>query len=321
MKAGMAERAEKSPCLPAFPALSAFARTWNHWWLRKAPPHGIAILRILFGLHLLWFFGHMLPHVPMLFSNAGITLPNDILIPQFLLPLFTPPSPLIAWIIFTVMILSLFTFTIGMGTRLSACIASILYLYYTGLSFHQGMTSFMRLFLFILIVFTFSDAGKTFSYEMWRKKGSFFAWEPGSVLTQRLIAIQITATYLGVGWQKVWLPDWQGGEILFYSFQSMWATPIAWWFLKQDFPMWVYSGMVLTVTYFETALPFGLWIRPLRKWFMIGGVLFHAGISLFLKAIWWFYPMIAAYITFFEPEDVYKFLCGCWRMDNPSRAK
>ena len=30
------------------------------------------------------------------------------------------------------------------------------------------------------------------------------------------------------------------------------------------------------------------------------------GISLFLAAIWWFYAMIAAYITFFEPEEVYE---------------
>ena len=68
--------------------------------------------------------------------------------------------------------------------------------------------------------------------------------------------------------------------------------------------MWVYSFMVLIVTYFETALPFGLWIPKVRKWFMLGGILFHLTISLFLSAIWWFYAMIAAYITFFEPETV-----------------
>ena len=277
---------------------------WNHWWFRKAPPHAIALLRIIFGAYLLFFFSLRLPHVPTLFSNAGLTLPNDLIIPEFLLPLFTPPSPLVAYGIFTILLLALFSFTIGAATRTSAGIATLLYLYELNLFFHQGMTSYIRLFLFILVLFTFSDAGKAFSYEMWAKHRSWFAWEPGSVLVQRLIAIQITATYLGVGWQKIWLPDWQGGEVLYYSFQSMWATPAAWWFVRQEFPMWVYSFMVLIVTYFETALPFGLWIPKVRKWFMLGGILFHLTISLFLSAIWWFYAMIAAYITFFEPETV-----------------
>ncbi len=279
---------------------------WNHWWFRKAPPHAMAILRILFGAYLLFFFLLKLPHVPILFSSGGLTLPNDVLIPEFLFPLFTPPSPFVAYGIFAMLLLSLLSFTLGAATRTSACIAVLLYLYYVHLSFHQGMTSYIRLFGFLLFLFTFSDAGKALSSEMRRKHGSIFAWEPGSVLTQRLIAIQITATYLGVGWQKVWLPDWQGGEVLYYSFQSMWATPAAWWFVRQEFPMWVYSSMVLLVTYFETALPFGLWIPSVRKWFMLGGVLFHVTISLFLSAIWWFYAMIAAYITFFEPEEVYE---------------
>ncbi len=279
----------------------------------------MAILRMLFGGYLLFFFLLKLPHVPTLFSNEGLTLPNDLVIPEFLLPLFTLPSPLLAYCIFAILLLSLFTFMIGAATRTSATIASLLYLYYLYLQLHQGMTSYVRLFLFILILFTFSDAGKAFSYEMWRKHRSFLAWEPGGVLVQRLIAIQITATYLGVGWQKVWLPDWQGGEVLYYSFQSMWATPLAWWFVRQEFPMWVYSFMVLIVTYFETALPFGLWIPKLRKWFMLGGILFHLTVSLFLAAIWWFYAMIAAYITFFEPENVYSFLQK-WIPSSPPRS-
>ncbi|MEK7137232.1 MAG: HTTM domain-containing protein, partial [Patescibacteria group bacterium] len=260
-------------------------------------------------------FALRIPYVPILYSKEGLTLPYDFslvfpssppLLLSILSSVLTPPSVWIAYLLFAALLASLLCFTLGIATRTSACIASLLYFYYIELSFHQGMTSYIRLFFFLLLLFTFSDAGKTFSYEMWRKHGSIFAWEPGSVLVQRLIALQITATYLGVGWQKSWLPDWQGGEVLYYSFQSMWATPVAWWFVRERFPMWVYDGMVILVTYFEAALPFGLWIRKLRPWFMFGGVLFHLGISLFLAAIWWFYAMIAAYITFFEPEEVYE---------------
>lgn len=278
---------------------------WDHWWTRKGPPHLIALLRIAFGAYLLFYFGLRLPHVPILFSEAGLVIPHDMFLPENLQFLLIPPSIPTAFVIFGVLMLALLSFTLGCATRTSASIALLLYVYYMLLSFHHYGTSYNRLFLFLLFLFTFSGAGKTFSFEMWRKCGSITAWEPVSVLTQRLIAVQITMTYAVVGWQKVWLPMWQGGEVLYYSFQGMWGTPLAYWFVQQNFPMQLYDFMVFIVKCFEISLPFGLWSRKYRLWFFAGGILFHIGISLFLAAIWWFYAMIACYITFFEPEEVY----------------
>ena len=172
------------------------------------------------------------------------------------------------------------------------------------MSYHHMGTSYDRLFLFFSLLFVFAGSGKTFSVDMKRKHGSFLAWEETSVLIQRIIALQITATYFGVGIQKLGLPDWEGGSMLLLSFQDMWATPFAFWVASQHLPMWIYDGMVMIVKAFEISHPFGLWSKRWRLWFMAGGVLFHAGVSLFLAAIWWFYAMVAAYITFFGPEEV-----------------
>jgi hypothetical protein len=283
----------------------SFQKQWNHWWFREADPHGIALFRIIFGLYLLLYFGLRLPHVPMLFSELGLVIPFDLYLPENLRFILAPPSVEVAYLLFSLLILSLISFTIGAYTRISAMIALLFFIYYVFLAFHMmGGPTYNRLFPLFLLFFTFSDAGNAFSYDMWKKHGSFKAWEPASILTQRLITIQVTATYLGVSFQKIWLPDWQGGELLYYSFQGMWSQPLAWWFVQQDVSMYIYDAMVFIVKVFQVAWPFGLWFRKLRPWFILGGFLFHFGVSFFLSAIWWFYALVATYYLFYEPEEI-----------------
>ena len=278
---------------------------WNAWWFRDAPPHATALFRIFFGLSLLIYYAVQIPQVPMLLSREGLAIPYDLWLPENLRFLLTPLPLWGATILFALLLLSIFTLIIGCAARTSAWVVLLLTLYCNLLSFHNSSTSYNRLFLFFTFLLCISDAaGKAFSWQMWRTHGSFLAWEPGSILTQRLVTVQLTATYLGVGLQKLWLPGWEDGKVLFYSFQGMWATPLAFWFAHQQFPMWVYDGITLIVKAFEVALPFGLWIRKVRPWFFLGGLLFHAGVALFLAAIWWFFPMPLAYLLLYEPEEV-----------------
>jgi len=271
----------------------------------------MAILRILFGFWILLFIGLKLPHADLLFSTQGLVIPYDYTIHFGSIPgvavlqdFLTPLSPTTALLMVSLHVACLAAFTAGFRTRLFALMAFLFFLYEYNLSYHHMGTSYNRLFLFFSFLFLFAESGKAFSIDMLLRHGSFFAWEPISVFFQRIIAVQITATYLGVGLQKVWLPDWSNGSMLYYSFQSMWATPVAYWLLSLRPAMWIFDAMVFIVKAFEVALPFGLWHRKTRLWFMVGGVLFHVGISLFLAAIWWFYAMIACYIMFFEPEEI-----------------
>jgi len=278
---------------------------WNTFWFREADAHAISIFRILFGLSLLLYFGLRLPHVAILFSEAGLVIPFDLYLPETLRFILTPPSVATAYLLFLMMVLALISFTIGAYTRTSAAIALLFYIYYIFLAFHMmGGPTYNRLFPLFLLFFTFSDAGKAYSYEMWKKHGSWVASEPASILTQRLITVQITVTYLGVALQKAWLPDWQSGMLLFESFQSMWATPLAFWFVRQDLPMELFDGMTVIVKYAQLALPVGLWIPIFRRYAIIGGILFHVGVSLFLSAMWWFFALPFAYFLFYKPEEI-----------------
>lgn len=289
--------------------LSSFSRAWNRWWFRTGPPHLLALFRILFGGFLFVTFGIQLPYVSMLYSREGILLPLFEPIGP-LTVMLAPPPAWAAMILFVVFLLSLLSFAAGLLTRVAAAVAMFLYIYYWCLTLFQFGTSFDRLFMFTLLVLVPSGCGKTFSVDMFFKHRSFFAWEPISVLPQRLIAVQITATYLGVGWQKLMLPAWQSGKVLVYGFMGRWATAPAWVIARWNLPLWFYDVSVWIIKVFELTIPFGLWFRRTRWWFFVMGALFHTGIAILLD-IWWFLALIPSYIVFFEPEEVSALVDTC----------
>ena len=291
--------------MPA-PRIMRFKRIWNHFWFRDCPPHLLAIFRIVFGAFLFFYFSLQLPNIAMFYSRAGILLPlyepN-----QMLTLIFTPPPVWAAYVLFITFLMFLLLFTVGFLTRVSGMVAFLLYSYYWILSLFQLGASFDRLFLFTLLVLSFSGCGKTFSLDMRIRRGSWLAWEPISILPQRLLAIQVTLTYFTVGWQKLFIPAWQTGKILAVGFVGRWATPPAWAIARMNIPLPYYDALNWIIKAFEISIPFGLWNRRTRWWYFAGGALFHIGIAVLL-AIWWFVALIPAYILFFTPEEVFAFL-------------
>ncbi len=205
---------------------------------------------------------------------------------------------------FVCVFLALFTFTLGLLTRTSALLLLVLFLYFHCLTQYLFSTSFYRLYGFALLVFLLPGADRTFSVQMLLERGSFLAWEPISILPQRLLALQVSFTYFGVGWQKLYLPDWQSGAILRNGFMGRWATACAFFFARL-LPPAAFDWMVATVKVFECSLPFGLWSRRFRGWFFVGGFLFHTLVTLTLS-IWWFQVLVPLYIVFLTPEEVYE---------------
>lgn len=243
----------------------------------------------------------------MLLSNKGMVLPYfDYGVPDWLIQLQTPPSPEIAWLVFGIFYLAVIFVTIGFNTRMSLIIMIAIYMYYYMMMLHFHWASYERISILVFTLLLFSGCHKAFSLDMLRKHGSFFAWEKTCVLPQRLIAVQLTMTYWGVGWQKLWLPDWQSGEILAYSFISRWATPMAFFVARLNIPVRVYDVIVYLVNFFEFCWPFTFWFKGVRWAAMAFGVFFHVFIALFLS-IWKFIVLIPAYIVFFSPEEVLGF--------------
>lgn len=278
----------------------------EEWTFRKSPPHALAFFRIAFGAFLLFYWGGMILEVPMRFSTAGLLFPlHDSPLLSFI------PSPVIAYIPFLLILFCFFCIMIGAHMRIATLSAFILYVYYQNISLHLFGTSYDRIFMVTLLVLAVSGADRTFSYAMRQKYGTALEWEYISVLPQRLIALQITFVYLGVGYQKIWLPGWKTGEILYYAFIGRWGTPLAYWFAAH-IPMVVFDWLLYTTKAFELLIPFGLWIRPVQKWFFLGGALFHTLITITLS-IWWFMFLLPSYVIFLEPEAVYELWEKRWK--------
>lgn len=281
---------------------------FSHWAERRVPPHTLAILRIIFGMWLLFHWSIKAPAIPMFFSNQGLVLPMYPPIGIRALDVFlVPPSMEVAYAVFALLISALIALTVGMWMRTSIVIILMIYAYFWNIGLHPFFMTFERLFVFILLVLLCSGADRTLSLRMRFQKGSIFAWQPIHILPERLIALQLSATYLGVGWEKFALPDWQHGEILSQALTGRWATPLAFSIAKQNLPLPFYDAMLFLLKFFQFLLPFGLWIRRWQWLFFLGGALFHITIAM-LISMWWFLIMVPAYITFLEPEDVYRFL-------------
>ena len=281
-------------------------KRFEEFFFRDGPPHFLAAFRIVFGIFLFIHWSLNLLDVRMLFSDQGLVFPLNKGLGALWPSLFVPPTLPVAYALYLAMMISLALIVIGFCTRLALVLALALYIYYWHLFLHLLGGSFDRIFVFLLLVLLISGCDRTYSLRMYLKKGSWTAWEPVSVLPQRLIALQITALYIGVGWQKLWLPDWQSGEILRLSLMGRWATPIAFWWARQNLSAGFLDLSNEVVKFCQFVLPWMFWYRPTR-WLAFGLQAFFLIVITVFLGMWWFLALIPASFAFWEPEDIKEF--------------
>ncbi len=280
---------------------------WDRWWLGDVPPHALALVRIAVGVFLFGYWLHKLPAVPQLFSNQGIQTPLIYWGYPVIVWLLQSPPVQVAAALYAVLMCALVCLAIGFRPQRAAVVAFCAATYFWLISLHQFGTSFDLLYLFVLLALTFSNTGGTYSLDMRLAHGSWTAWKPVCALSHRLIQVQITATYVGVCWQKFVLSSWQGGEVMYYSQQGIWATPLSLWFVR-TFPWpWVYDVQVHVVEFIQFIIPIGLWVPGYRWYGTVAGVTFHILILVFL-GMGWFLAMLPAYLLFPPPERIREWL-------------
>ncbi len=266
---------------------------WNHFWLRTCPPHALALVRIALGCFLLVYALTYAGNVPLSFSREGL-----------ILPLFTSaPSQEVAYGIYFFSLLMLVAFTLGAYFRVCSIACFVLGLYYWQLQLHLFPSSYNRILCFCLLVLLFSGAHKTFSFDMKRVHGSWNAWEPISILPQRLISLQISLTFIAVGLQKWMIPMWGSGEILVYTFIGRWSTPLSHWLMELSLPIWIYDWIVFSVKILQPLAGVGAWFSRFRVVSLLFISIFLLLVAILL-GIWWFVFLIPACLLFFPPEEI-----------------
>ncbi|MEQ1504294.1 MAG: HTTM domain-containing protein [Myxococcota bacterium] len=159
----------------------------------------------------------------------------------------------------------------------------------------------------------FTPCGASLSVDRWlavrdaRHRGVPPPPERGSTWALGLLALQVSTIYFWGAVDKTNLPFLSGDRLEQIAIHvyggSDWAPPG--WF----HPLMSIGAIGATVL--EYVLVVGLWIPSWRRWLAPIGIVLHAAFYLLLPQVNTFScTMIALYLSFYDPDDVERFLDG-----------
>jgi hypothetical protein len=272
-------------------------RAAERWLHAPATGHRVAAFRILFALYLLAYFGSMLPHVPLLFSNQGVYTP-------YLFPDYAP-APALAWVLFAIMMLADVALLIGYRSELSARLMLLLFLYHYFLQIAVKQSSFDRLIVIYLVILCFADAGRVWGLDRRRAAGA-----APSRWAERLLVMQTLMLYFGSGLWKAFNPAWHTGELLRSTLQSVWASPIAFAIVQQDFSEHTWTLFSRGIIAFELLIAPLLLARRTRPLGIAFGVGFHL-FNTIVVVVPEFLVAATPYPLFIEPATLRRAVARC----------
>ena len=173
----------------------------------------------------------------------------------------------------------------------------------------------------------FSHAGAALSVDRWwriRRGKETGPPEPRPPWAMRLIQLQLAFLYFYAFAWKMMGSLWLNGTALYYTsrlpeffrFQLPYVFEHLW-----TIKLWTWGTLVL-----EFSLGVLVWVRELRYWVLLGGVLLHAGIDYTMNIPLFGFTMITAYVTLVEPAHLERLLgwgkekWDAWRGRNRKKA-
>ncbi len=289
-------------------SINTFFKAWDEFFYKKTDATALCIFRILFG-----FF---------LFLN-GISLVQDFhewfgLGDKALIPLqdsmnfysnfrvniyrWLSPTEFSAWFVLGSYIVTSIFVMIGFKTRLSTIVCFILMVSMQNRNYsilNSGDT-LMRCMLFLMI---FAPTHVKYSVDAYFRKQRGIAYSPEiSLVTIRLMQLQFSLVYFATTLFKLKGYDWVDGTAVYYTsrlvnFQRI-VLPIVF-----DFPSLV-KFATWSALFIEFAMGTLVWVKELRIWVLLAGLLLHLGIEVSMSIGFFEWVMIAAYILFLEPKEV-----------------
>lgn len=275
----------------------------DRFFFQKVSASGFGLMRIAWAFVVLLFLLGSASDVVRYYSEAGI-MPQDLGHLVFrsdyrftILQYVTDPTAVI-WL-WGVLIFCLTCMMVGAWPRFMT-IASVLLLF----SFHErnlqplgGGDTVLRNLGFILMIApeisAFSIARLEKQWNCWKNTGAFLAPLKTSIWPYRILLWQLLIIYITSGWDKQQGTMWMDGTVVEAVFHhthfARWSKDV------MDSWVWLSPYVSLYVLIFEFAwllmlvprqlwrvLP--LWIRrhSVKRWLILGGLVFHWGIFIFM---------------------------------------
>jgi uncharacterized membrane protein YphA (DoxX/SURF4 family) len=309
-------------------------RTVVRFWTEPVPAEPLALFRILLaGVGLVSILCSLAPELDAYTGPGGLCPPDSV--PQWCrylgrFSLLTGPAgvPLLAELLperwsrdweewgarpdvvrwcFVTWALSLFLLAVGLYTRPAAVAAWLLTVsFHTRLDWlRNGGDDLLRCGLFYLML---APSGAVWSLDRLARRQSLApgqAREPVRVPAWpvRLMQIQLCVVYLCTGLVKLGTDghnpsDWVSGEATWWVLNDI---AVARWPFRMA-PMVLCRLLAWTTLVFELGFPLAMLIPLVRPWWLVLGVLFHAGIWATLEVGWFSAMSLCWYPLFLRGE-------------------
>lgn len=208
-------------------------------------------------------------------------------------------------ILFGLLVLSAFTMTVGLCTRLSTIVTwlCLLSIHNANPFIFNGGDGLLRISTFFLM---FSPCGASLSVDRWFAiRGSTASLiDPlrRCPWVQRLIQLQIACIYWQAFWGKTVGAHWIDGTAVYYVVHLTELQRIQIPLLFEN--IWISKFLTWGTLVYELAFWLLIWFKPLRNLLLLGGIALHLGIDVMINLPIFGWAMISSYLLFLDDEDV-----------------
>lgn len=297
---------------------SSLAQGLDRFFFAEEVPYGMALIRILLPLALLFDVVRRWPFARELFSLDGCTAPlaesygyMDFL-PEF--------SGTVVVALYSILLFSLITTSLGWLTRTSTTVALVLYPYFGMMDWVSSMTKYVVISTHVLLMLTLSRPGLIWSVDAWlkgRRQRSAWPGEAGlelprtSIWPQRLIQLLIAIVYFAAMITKLHTPAFfSGDQMQFWMMTYIYYDQPLGDYLSQYPLVSIFSAYVTII--WETLFIACVWRGRMRVWMLGIGALFHLGTIFMLGLVVFPIMMLTIYLSFLNEQDV-QAIAACWR--------
>lgn len=289
-------------------SLRSFIDGWNRFFYSHTDATALSLFRIMFGFFLFlngislvedfdaWFGVGTNALVPL---HDSFTFYNDLRINIFK---WLSPTELSAWFVLLTYILTSIGVMIGFKTRISTIICFILMVSLQNRNYailNSGDT-IMRCMLFLMM---FAPTQVKYSVDAYLREKDGIPYNTNiPILTLRLMQLQFSLVYLATTLFKLKGYDWVDGTAVYYTSRLVNFQRVVLPFIF-DFPSFV-KFATWSALFIEFAMGTLVWVKELRIWVLLAGILLHLGIEVSMSIGFFEWVMIAGYMLFLEPKEI-----------------
>ena len=276
----------------------------GRFFFREEAPYGVALVRMLLAVPLLFEAVTRWAHARELYSSDGAPAP---IFANYGFPSPLPELPGWAAVgLFSLLIFALAGMLVGWKTRLSCGLSAALWFYFSTLDSTASLNKYAVIALHLAALLTLSDCGRVWSLDavLARRRRAAGGLPPAPVFRgpawpRRLIQLHIGLVYLGAAFTKMQTPDFFSGDQTLYWMLTHVNRP------HPLGPFMVHNPILLVVGGYATCLwevtfLFTCWRGWGRRVMLSLGVGFHVTTTLTLGL--YLFPLVcfSAYLAWVD---------------------